>query len=163
LFLIKNPEYAHPMKSTRILAAVAILIAASLFAPSVSHAQRVTTLIPTAVNDTLTNADTAWVYIYSGGTRATTASAIEPEGLSIQTVVTKVSGTVAGSFALEGTIDGTNWISIASDTFTNSATNTKSYNLRNSTGHLQFLQYRGVFITSGTTVVIPKLYYMRRH
>lgn len=126
-----------------------------------AKAQIVTTLVPIAANDTLTDADTAWVYISTAGGSTTTGVA-DNISRSIQIVLTRLSGTAAGSFTLEGTIDGTNYITIATDTFTNAVTNTKSYSLRNSVGDLQYKIFRGVFITSGTVSAIPKVYYLRR-
>ena len=119
------------------------------------------TLTPTAANDTLTNADTAWVYISTAGGSVTTGIA-DNISRAVEMKFTKLSGTAAGSFALEGTIDGTNWVQISTDTFTNITTNLKVYSLRNSVGDLQYKQYRGVFITSGTVTGIPVLYYLRR-
>jgi len=135
--------------------------------PAVTHsneanAQLVTVLTPTAVNDTLTNADTAWIYISATVAGSVTTAVADNISRSVEFLFTRLSGTAAGSFTLEGTIDGTNWVSISTDVLTNIVTNIKVYSMRNSVGDLQFKQYRGVIITSGTVTGIPKLHYLRR-
>jgi hypothetical protein len=125
------------------------------------HAQLVTTLTPTAVNDTLTNADTAWVYI-SAGLGSNTSAAVEASGVMVRAKMTRLSGTLAGSVTLEGNTGSGDWKQIATDNFTNAASNVFDYSLRNSVGYLQYVQYRLVFITSGTVSAIPKGYYLRR-
>lgn len=137
-----------------------------LFIPAVTHtndarAQLVTTLIPTAADDTLTNADTANVYISSGIGSTTTAIA-DNIAKSVECLLTKLSGTAAGSVKLQGTVDGTNWVTLSTDTFTNIAANVFVYAMRSSTGDLIYKQYRVQFITSGTVSAIPKVYFLRR-
>jgi hypothetical protein len=150
------------MKSFLTLLVSFIMAASFVAIPEKSNAQILKTLTPEAANDTLTNTDTAWVYI-SAGLGSSSSSLIESNAISVEALVTKISGTVAGTVALEGNIDGTNWKAIGSaDALTNTATQLFVYNLRNSTGHLQYRQYRLVFITSGTNSVIPKAYYLRR-
>lgn len=142
---------------------VAALLTLSFVSQKINpvHAQIVTTLTPTAANDTLTNADTAWVYV-SRGDGSNSSAVIESQAVSVEALLTRASGTAAGSIALEGSIDGTNWKQIATDTFTNAVTNHFVYSLKNSVGELQYKQYRLVFITSGTVSAIPKGYYLRR-
>ena len=149
------------MKKINLLAAVMLLIAVSLFAPTQSHAQRVTTLTPTAAKDTITNTDTAYIYIWSGAGSSSSGVA-DGASMSVQSYVKKVSGTAAGYINFQGTIDGTNWKTIATDTLANSTTQTFVQSMRNSAGLLQYLQYRMVFYSTGTWVGVPKLYYLRR-
>lgn len=152
------------MKKSILFAILAIAL--SFVIPAVVHtneakAQIVMTLTPVAADDTLTNADTATVYISTAGGTVSTGVA-DNISRSVEFRFTKLSGTPAGSFTLYGTIDGTNWVSISTDTLTNSTENVKVYSMRNSVGDLAFKQYKGVFITSGTVSGIPRLYYLRR-
>lgn len=68
--------------------------------------------------------------------------------VSIQAVVTKLSGTVAGTGLLQGSIDGTNFVNIGTDTLKNTdqTTNTKLWVIDNS----PYLYYRIAFAGSGT-------------
>jgi hypothetical protein len=146
---------------------LSLLLLATLFLivlPSVTekaNAQIVTTLTPTAADDTLTNADTANVYI-SAGLGSTTTAIADNISRSVECLLTKLSGTAAGSVKLQGTIDGTNWVTISSDTFTNITANVFVYEMRTTPGNLIYKQYRVQFITSGTVSAIPKVYYLRR-
>jgi hypothetical protein len=126
-----------------------------------AHAQIVTTLTPTAADDTLTNADTANVYV-STGLGATTTAVADNISRSVECLLTKLSGTAAGSVKLQGTIDGSNWVTISTDTFTNITSNVFVYEMRTTAGNLVYKQYRVQFITSGTVSAIPKVYYLRR-
>ena len=99
--------------------------------------------------DTLTNADT----IVKNLTLSTTAN-----GIILQPVVTRVSGTAAGKVVLLQSIDGTNFIRTDSIAFTNVVTNT---------GFITKSQplapyYRVEFVSSGTTVLWPQLWYFIR-
>jgi hypothetical protein len=127
-----------------------------------ASAQLVTTLYPEAVNDTLTNVDTAWVYI-STGLGSSTNGVADNISRAVEAHVTKISGTVAGTVAFEGSIDGTNWEVIGSTyTITNVATQIKTFPMRNANGDLVYKQYRLVFYSTGTQVIVPKVYYLRR-
>jgi len=70
--------------------------------------------------------------------------------LTIQAVVTKTSGTVAGSAILYASLDNSNWTAIGSDTLTlaNQATN---FHLWHVTSSL-YRYYRITVLTSGTQV-----------
>lgn len=144
-----------------ILACTVSVLAPTLFESNDAKAQIVTTLTPIAANDTLTNADTAWIYISTAGGSVTTGVA-DNISRSVQFLFTKLSGTAAGSFTLEGTIDGTNWVAISTDTLTDVTSNVKVYSVRDSGGQLLFKQLRGVIITSGTVTGIPKIHLLRR-
>lgn len=62
------------------------------------------------VSDTAINSGTANVDL------ATTKSWTQ---ISVQAIITKISGTVAGTVLLQGSLDGTNYISVGADTMTN--------------------------------------------
>jgi hypothetical protein len=140
-----------------------VLLALSFVSKHINpvHAQRVTTLTPTAADDTLTNTDTATVYI-SAGLGSNSSAVIESEAVSIRAKITRLSGTLAGVISLEGNTSTGDWKTIASDTLSNAASATYDYGLKNSVGELQYVQYRLVFKTSGTVSAIPKGYYVRR-
>jgi hypothetical protein len=99
--------------------------------------------------DTLTNTDT----VVKNLTLSTTAN-----GIILQPVVTRVSGTAAGKVVLLQSIDGTNFIRTDSIAFTNVVTNTafitKSQTLAP--------YYRVELTSSGTTVLWPQLWYFIR-
>jgi hypothetical protein len=133
-----------------LLAITASLLAAQSFTNTV-HAQVVKTLTPSAADDTLVNADTAFITV----DMLNNATAVEGH-------VEKISGTVAGTIVLQGSIDGTNYDDISSLTLANVATNYKVYPLHPATGKLIYAKYRLRFITSGTCSVKPKGYLLRR-
>jgi hypothetical protein len=157
------------MKKFLILSLMFATIA-TLVIPTVTHtndakAQIVRTLTPAAAKDTLTNGDTAYIYLAGavGATGSVTTNVLESDGRSVEAYLKKVSGTPAGSVALEGTVDGTNWKQISTDTFTNTTTQIFVYDVRSSAStSMIYKQYRLVFITSGTVVCVPKAYVLRR-
>jgi hypothetical protein len=162
--------FVSPTKNVQIMKKFlfisCMLFIASAIVPSLSRtnaaqAQIVTTLTPTAADDTLTNGDTANIYI-STGLGSTTTAVADNISRSIEILVTKLSGTAAGSVKLQGTVDGTNWVTISTDTLTNTTSNVFVYNMRASSGDLLYKQYRAQVITSGTVSAIPKVYYLRR-
>lgn len=102
------------------------------------------------VGDTMTNAVTQ--------TLSTDLSLLNLAG--IQATVIKVSGTVAGTAILQGTIDGVAWHVIDTLTLGNVATNTKVWPI--SPGTNSYRQYRVVFATTGTQVSVPRLSWLRR-
>lgn len=77
--------------------------------------------------------------------------------VSIQVVITKYSGTVAGTCILQGSIDGTNFKDIGTDTLTlaNQTTNTKVWVVENS----NFYYYKVVCTGSGTMSAQAKGYF----
>ena len=97
--------------------------------------------------DTVTNAGTNYVTVNT--TSAWTDVTIQP-------VITKVSGTVAGTYYLQGSIDGTNFKSIVGDsvTATNVTTNTKLWVL--STRSYKY--YRVAYTGTGTMVATLRSY-----
>lgn len=78
----------------------------------------------------------------------------------IQATVIKVSGTVAGTAILQGTIDGVGWQAIDTLTLANVATNTQVFAITPDTNN--YRQYRVVFTTTGTQVSVPRLAWLRR-
>lgn len=116
---------------------------------SVSASAQTTQSVTFIGSDTLTNADT----IVKNLTLSTTAN-----GIILQPVVTRVSGTAAGKVVLLQSIDGTNFIRTDSIAFTNVVTNTafitKSQPLAP--------YYRVEFVSSGTTVLWPQLWFFIR-
>jgi hypothetical protein len=66
-------------------------------------------------------------------------------GVSAAVVVTKISGTVGGTLALQGSIDGTNWVTIDS---TQTASDASANYLFNTTKGLQY--YRISYAGTGT-------------
>lgn len=136
------------MKRLFALLLAVTMITAFTVTPNVGHAQIVKNLSISAADDTLTNADTATVVLSLDG------SAKSVEGL-----VTKVSGTVAGTVTFQGlTPDGGTWVDIDALTLTNTASQYKLFSI--STPRI-YAGYRLRFITSGTTVVVPKAYLLR--
>lgn len=102
--------------------------------------------------DTLTNSDTAYITFTAIGSRL---KAIQPS-------LTKLSGTVAGTVLLQGTVDGTNWVNVNTDTLTLSNTptiNTKVWLITAGTG---YTSYRCRFYTSGTSTALAKAAWLRR-
>jgi hypothetical protein len=99
--------------------------------------------------DTLTNADT----VVKNITLSTTLN-----GIVLQPVVTRISGTAAGKMVLLQSIDGTNFIRTDSVSFTNVVTNTAFISKSQPTA----LYYRVEFISSGTTKLWPQLWYLSR-
>ena len=99
--------------------------------------------------DTLNNTETAYISLptLTGGYYS----------IGIQAVVTKVSGTVGGTAIIQGSLDGTNYVTIGSDTltFSDQATNTKVWAITPSV----YQYHRVKFVSSGTQVSIPKVYY----
>lgn len=128
------------------LMAVLLIAVLAFIAPNANAQSSV--LIPST--DTLTNTDTVAIALpqATGGYYA----------VGIQAVVTKVSGTVAGTAIIQGSLDGTNWKTIGSDTLTlsNVATNTHIWSITPSV----YQYHRVYFISSGgSQVSVPKVRY----
>jgi ABC-type maltose transport system permease subunit len=125
--------------------AVLLIAVFAFIAPNVQAQSSV--LVPST--DTLTNTDTAFISLptATGGYYA----------VGIQAVVSKVSGTVAGTAIIQGSLDGTNYVDIGTDTltFSNVATNTKVWAITPSV----YQYHRVRFISSGTVVAVPKVRY----
>lgn len=99
--------------------------------------------------DTLVNADT----VVKDITLSTSLN-----GIVLQPVITRISGTAAGKVVLSQSLDGTNYIPTDSLVLTNILTNTSLITKTQPTA----LYYRLTFISSGTTVLWPQLWYLPR-
>lgn len=101
--------------------------------------------------DTVSNTDTKYMYV------TVTAS---HENVSIQPVITKVSGTVAGTYFIQGSLDGTNYVSniVSTDsvTATNVTTNTYIWALTSKA----YKYYRIGYTGSGTMSTTLKGYFL---
>jgi hypothetical protein len=105
--------------------------------------------VPFTGADTLTNADTVVVNL--------TLSNIL-DGIILQPVLTRVSGTAAGRVVLTQSINGVNFIRTDSISLSNVVTNTAFISKAGPVAPY----YRIEFISSGTTVLVPQLWYFQR-
>ncbi len=128
-----------------------LLLSLGLALASASFAQNSTVFTMKSdidkVSDTVTNSGTAYVQLLAQSTY---------EQISIEAVVTKISGTVAGYVLLSGSVDGTNFINLNTDTLSNTdvTTNKKIWVL---TGN-KYLYYRLTATGSGTMAASIKGY-----
>jgi len=90
-----------------------------------------------AVTDTITNATAEYQY----GTVTGTNTAI-----TVSALLTKGTGTPAGTLYFQGSLDATNWKTIASDTMTDTATQSLIYNQ----APTYYTYYRVYVAASGT-------------
>lgn len=125
-----------------------ILLFALMFSiAGISNAQSYTMLSSVGnTSDTNTNAETVTL------TKAITGSFAV---ISVQAVVTKLSGTAAGNIVLQGTVNGTNYVNLtdlcqpsANDTFT--LTNVTTQSCMWTITPSKYIGYRLAFTTSGT-------------
>jgi hypothetical protein len=109
-----------------------------------SNAQVVTAMTKSAV--TMTN---------STAVTATLNTNYVTENLSIQAVVTKSTGTVAGTVQVSASLDGTNYVNLTASTstlaLTDQATNTGIFNYTKN----NYLFYKLTFTGTGTMVATP--------
>lgn len=128
------------------LLSILALVAVFAFSGLESKAQAAVLISST---DTLNNAETAYIGLptLTGGYYS----------IGIQAVVTKVSGTVGGTAIIQGSLDGTNYVTIGSTTltFSDQAVNTNVWEITPSV----YQYHRVKFVSSGTQVSIPKVYY----
>lgn len=122
------------------------LVAFALSATISLTAQTSSATTMTGSGDTITNAGTDAVTLQVKG---------EYKTISIQCKIVKISGTVAGTVTLQGSVDGTNYetvdtLAMISDfvtyTATNVATQTKTFIIENN----PYLYYRLSYTGSGT-------------
>jgi hypothetical protein len=99
--------------------------------------------------DTLTNADTIVKNITISNST---------EAILLQPVITRLSGTAAGKVVLLQSVDGTTFIRTDSITLSNVVTNTAFISKVSPVAPY----YRIEFISSGTTALIPRLWYYQR-
>lgn len=130
----------------KLLFALMVFMVAAVFTAPEAKAQAAVLVSST---DTLTNVDTVNIALptATGGYYA----------VAIQGTVTKVSGTISGTAIIQGSLDGTNWQTIGTDTltFTDQATNFKIWALTPSV----YQYHRVRFISAGTMVGVPKVRY----
>ena len=105
--------------------------------------------VPFVGIDSLINTDT----VVKNITLSTTLN-----GIVLQPVITRVSGTAAGKVFLAQSIDGANFITTDSLILSNQLVNTALITKSQPTA----LYYRLTFISSGTTALWPQLFYLPR-
>jgi hypothetical protein len=105
--------------------------------------------VPFVGADTLTNADTVVVNL---------ALSTILDGVILQPILTRVSGTAAGRVVLTQSLNGVDYIRTDSVSLSNVAKNTSFIT---KTGPVA-PYYRVEFISSGTTVLVPQLWYFQR-
>ena len=128
-----------------------IFAAAFVFAAVAANAQVVDMKSTSSkATDTVTNTGSEVLTAQVNGYQA---------DVTIQAVVTKVSGTVAGTVVLQGSVDGSNYVTLTTtalpggnDTCTLTNTATQSFNY--AVGQSKYLYYRVRVTGSGTMVAI---------
>lgn len=119
-----------------------------LFAVTKTYAQPALSL-PFVGVDSLINTDT----VVKDITLSTTLN-----GIILQPVITRVSGTAAGKLFLAQSINGINYITTDSLILTDVPVNTTLITKSQPTA----LYYRLTFVSSGTTALWPQLWYLPR-
>lgn len=119
-----------------------IMFLAMILLSVASFSQNLVTSLKSNYNkfsDTATNSGTAYVDLQLAKVYGQ---------ISVQAVVTKISGTVAGNVLLQGSLDGTNFKDISTDTLSNTdvTTNTKIWVVDNN----PYSYYRLLLTGSGT-------------
>jgi len=102
--------------------------------------------------DTLTNADTTTYTVTVTGTRSI---------ISFGTNVTRISGTVAGTIKLYGSVDGTNYTTHAVDSLALSNSSVNFLPLKLTSNPYQ--KYKLTIITSGTQACSQRTYLIQRN
>lgn len=130
-----------------------IIILVALFIATVANAQFASgKQLPQVTTDSIkTGALTVTKYITLTGGYST---------VSVQAVITKVSGTPAGNGKLYGTIDGTNYVQIGTDTLAiaNQTTSTKIWTITN----IPYAKLKIVYTGVGTMNALAKTWYIAR-
>jgi hypothetical protein len=134
------------MKKLMLLIAVVVGLA------STAMAQRAT-LLPLSAGDTVVNTATV-------NKSFTVTAGYSAAG--VQIVLTKISGTVAGTTKLQGSLNGTNWEDIGSAfTHTDVASQAKLFTV---TGGVPYTYLRTTSTGSGTMSAQIRVYYvLRKH
>jgi len=130
---------------------LSIIIALSLFAvPASAQLMKVDTLATPSYGLTL---DT----VVNAGTKSTSAytPAEWKNGITVQVVVTKNSGTVGGTLALQGSMNGTNWTTIGSAATPSDGSATYSFNTT-----VAWKRYRTTWTGTGSMNASFKTYVM---
>lgn len=122
------------------------------FAFLLSSTAQVATLFPLIAGDTVTDAT---VTVIKSITSTKGHSAV-----TMQVVLTKVSGTVAGTTKLQGSLNGTNWEDIGSAfTHTDVASQAKAFT---QTGGSPYTFYRTITVGTGTMKAQVRVYYVKK-
>ena len=98
--------------------------------------------------------------ITNSGTVSATAEIKNAGGVSIQAVVTKISGTVAGTAVLQGSLDGSTYYTFAADTLTLS--DVSSQTLIWNVAENYYVNYKVLFTGSGTMSAKAEAFYRKR-
>ena len=98
--------------------------------------------------------------ITNSGTVSATAEIKNAGGVSIQAVVTKISGTVAGTAVLQGSLDGSTYYTFAADTLTLS--DVSSQTLIWNVAENYYINYKVLFTESGTMSAKAEAFYRKR-
>jgi len=98
--------------------------------------------------------------ITNSGTVSATAEIKNAGGVSVQAVVTKISGTVAGTAVLQGSLDGTTYYTFAADTLTLS--DVSSQTLIWNVAENYYVNYKVLFTGSGTMSAKAEAFYRKR-
>lgn len=156
IWAFTNANYFYYKVSVTGSGTMAGTVIAKLYGSSAILKHAVTTMRSSynLTSDTATNSGTTYVGITTTNSYST---------VTIQAVVTKISGTVAGTVTLQGSDDGTNYVTVSSSfatstthTATNVATSTKHFII---TGN-PYKYYRLSYTGSGTMSAILKGYLM---
>ena len=98
--------------------------------------------------------------ITNSGTVSATAEIKNAGGIGIQAVVTKISGTVAGTAVLQGSLDGSSYYTISTDTLTLS--DVSSQTLIWTVSENYYINYKVLFTGSGTMSAKAEAFYRKR-
>lgn len=144
------------MKKLLSILTLGLLFAIAL--PKESNAQANTVYLKSATShvstDTITNATVKTQYASISGYQ---------DVLTIQTVVTKISGTTAGAVYLYGSLDNVNYVRIATDSLllaNVSTAQSKIWNVNPST--VQYYQLKVVPSGTQSTKIVTKAIYRKR-
>ncbi len=103
----------------------------------------------------LTMAKSATTMTNSTATTATVNTQAVAENISLQSVVTKSTGTIAGTVTASGSIDGTNYITFGDSAYlTDVTTNSHIWPITNN----NYTYYKLTFLGAGTMVATPTGY-----
>lgn len=142
------------MKNLFLSLITVVALSAATLAPTSKATAQVSSMVSeySLTSDTITNTGTAYLYAKVNGYY----------GVSIQITVTKISGTVAGTTVLQGSLDGTNWNTITTeDTLTH--TNVSSQGYLWTFVNSPYLYYRVYSTGSGTmsALITAKIMYRK--
>lgn len=140
------------MKMSKILSLVTVAILLICAKPALAQFDRAA-LMPLVAGDTLTNSDTQdKIFTATSGYGA----------VSIQPVFTRLTGTGTGTVTLYGSLDGTNYKAIGSNTFNISASPTLVTTDIWPLALSSYVSYKTSVATAGTVTGVIRLYYLLR-